>query len=107
MQLPQEYWRKKTLFEIASGLGTPLTIDKATLSRKFGLYARVMVDVDLSSQLSDSVVVESEGFALPISVQYERKPLFCVQCKMLGHSTQNCKKLQKDFPTKKFQLKCL
>ena len=71
MQLPQEYWRKKTLFEIASGLGTPLTIDEATLSRKFGLYARVLVDVDLSSQLFDSVVMESEGFALPISIQYE------------------------------------
>ena len=77
-----------------------MTIDEATISRKFGLYARVLVDVDLSSQLFDSVVVESEGFSLPISIQYELKPLFCVQCKMLGHSTQNCKKLQKDFPIK-------
>lgn len=33
MNLPQEYWRKTTLFEIASGIGTPLTIDEATQSR--------------------------------------------------------------------------
>lgn len=30
MHLPQEYWRRKTIYEIASGLGTPLTIDEAT-----------------------------------------------------------------------------
>jgi len=100
MQLPQEYWRKKTLFEIASALGTPLTIDEATLSRRFGIFARVLVNVDMSSILFDSVVVESEGLALPIVVQYERQPLFCVQCNMLGHSTQNCWKLHKDYPNK-------
>lgn len=30
LHLPQEYWRKQTLFEIASGIGTPLSIDEAT-----------------------------------------------------------------------------
>jgi len=88
------------LFEIASGLGNPLTIDEATLSRKFGRFARVLVDVYLSAKLFEFVMVESEGFALPISFQYERLPLFCVQCKMLDHSTQNCKKLHQDFSTK-------
>lgn len=36
MHLPQEYWRQTTLFEIASGIGTPFSIDKATQSRLFG-----------------------------------------------------------------------
>lgn len=60
MHLPQEYWRKKTLQEIASGLGTPLTIDEATKSRLFGLYARVLVDVDMSEKMFESVMVETE-----------------------------------------------
>jgi len=30
LHLPQEYWRNTTLYEIASGLGTPLTIDEST-----------------------------------------------------------------------------
>lgn len=34
IHLRQEYWRKKTLYEIASGLGTPLTIDDATLNKR-------------------------------------------------------------------------
>jgi len=48
MNLPKEYWRKTTLFEIASGIGYPLTIDEATQSRLFGHYARILVDVDMS-----------------------------------------------------------
>jgi hypothetical protein len=35
LNLPQEYWEKQTLYEIASGLGTPLAIDEATQTRKF------------------------------------------------------------------------
>lgn len=58
MHLPQEYWRKTTLFEIASNLGTPLIIDDATLNRRFGLFARVLVDVDLSEQFFENVIVE-------------------------------------------------
>jgi len=30
LNLPQEYWGKQTIFEIASGLGNPITIDDAT-----------------------------------------------------------------------------
>jgi len=93
MHLPQEYWRKKTLFEIASGLGTPLTIDEATQQRRYGLFARILVDVDLSDKMFESVVIESEGHALSIQVQYEKYPSVCAHCQMLGHSIQNCLKL--------------
>jgi len=50
MNLPQEYWEKQTLFEIASGLGTPLSIDDSTQNRCFGIFARVLIDVDLSEK---------------------------------------------------------
>lgn len=93
MHLPQEYWSKKTLMEIASGLGTPLIIDDTTLNRRFGLYARVLVDVDLSEQLFESIIVEREGHALSVMVQYERQPSFCTHCKMSGHEVYNCQKL--------------
>lgn len=71
LHLPHEYWRKQTLLEIASGLGTPLIIDDATLHRRLGIYARVLIDVDLSEQLFESVIVEREGHALSVMVQCE------------------------------------
>lgn len=93
LNLPQEHWRKITLFEIASGIGTPLTIDEATQSRLFGHYARILVDVDMSDTLFNSVVVEREGYAFPVTVEYERRPSFCSHCKMLGHSIQDCNRI--------------
>jgi hypothetical protein len=93
MNLPQEYWEKQTLFEIASGLGTPLSIDEATQTRRFGIFAIILIDVDLSEKMFDSVVVETDDHALSILVQYEKHPLYCAHCKMLGHSIQTCSKL--------------
>ena len=93
MHLPQEYWRKQTVFEIASRVGNRLIIDEATKSILFGIYARVLVDVDMPGKLFESVLVEREGFAFPVEIQYERKPLLCSHCKCIGHSIQQCKKL--------------
>jgi len=47
-ELPQEYWMERTLWEIASSVGTPLVIDNATSKRIFGHYARLLVDMDFS-----------------------------------------------------------
>ena len=86
MHLPLDYWRKKTLFEVASGVGTPLVIDDATKTRLFGMYARVLVVVDMSRKLFDSVLVEREGYTFPVQIQYERQPYYCSHCKFLGHT---------------------
>jgi len=91
--LPQEYWRRQTLFEIAFGLGTPLTIDEATQKRHFSMYARVLVDVDLCEKLFELVLVETDGLILPITMEYERHPPFCAHCRMLGHTLQHCLKI--------------
>lgn len=82
------------MFEIASGLGTPLSIDEATQSRLFGHYAHVLVDVDMSDTLFETVLVEREGYAFPMNVEYERQPAFFPRCKRIGHSIQFCNQLK-------------
>ncbi|PNX79318.1 putative NBS resistance protein, partial [Trifolium pratense] len=72
MNFPQEYWHRRTLFEIASAIGTPLTLDDSTKNRSFGHYARVLVDMDISSSMYDEIVVERDGFAFKLGVVYER-----------------------------------
>jgi len=47
LELPREYWRQRTLEEIASAVGTPIDIDGPTRNRTFGHYARSLVDTDL------------------------------------------------------------
>lgn len=57
------------------------------------MYAWILVDVDMSSKLFDSVIVEREGYAFSLEVQYEKYPPFSTHCKFLGHMVQQCKKL--------------
>ena len=90
--LPQEYWRERTLKEIASVVGTPISIDGPTRNRAFGHYARILVDV-LSKRVYDEILVERESFAFNVEVQYERRPLFCHHCYVIGHNEMNCKRL--------------
>jgi len=40
------------------------------------MFARILIDIDLSDKMFESVVIESEGLALTIQVQYEKHPLF-------------------------------
>ena len=94
MELPQEYWRERTLKEIASAVGTPIDIDGPTRNRSFGHYARILVDIDLSKKAYDEVLVERDSFAFMVEIQYERRPLFCHHCYSIGHNITTCRWLQ-------------
>ncbi|KEH17480.1 DUF4283 domain protein [Medicago truncatula] len=66
--LPHDYWRERTLKEIASAVGTPISIDGPTRNRAFGHYARILVDIDLSKRVYDEILVEREGFTFNVEV---------------------------------------
>jgi len=94
--LPHEYWRERTLKEIASVVGTPISLDAPTRNRAFGHYARILVDIDLSKRVFDEILIEREGFAFKVEVQYERHPLFCHRCYVIGHNVMTCKWLHQE-----------
>lgn len=96
LELPQEYWREITLKEIASAVGTPIDIDGLTHNRSFGHYAQILVDIDLSKRAYDEILVECEGYAFKVEVQYERRSLFCHHCFTIGHNVTTCKWLHQE-----------
>jgi hypothetical protein len=97
--LSQEYWRPKILFAIVSSVGTPICLDAATsksaFDRPFGHFARVLVDMDLRTNLRYKVLVERKGFAFFVDLEYENLPDFCDNCQIIGHDKSYCKR----FPT--------
>jgi len=101
VELPQEYWRERTLKEIASAVGTPIDIDGPTRNRTFGHYARILVVIDLSKRAYDEILVEREGFAFKVEVQYERRSLFCHHCYSIGHNVSTCRWLHPQPPKHK------
>jgi hypothetical protein len=46
------------LKEIASAMGTPISIDTLTRNRAFGHYAPILVDIDLSMGVFDEILVK-------------------------------------------------
>jgi len=101
VELPQEYWRERTLKEIASAVGTSINIDEPTRNCTFGHYARTLVDIDLSNRAYDEILVEREGFAFKVEVQYERRLLFCYHCYSIGHNVSTCRWLHLQPPKDK------
>lgn len=91
VELPQEYWRERILKEIATVVGTPIDINGPTINRTFGHYARILVDIDLSKKAYDEVLVERDGFAFMVEIQYERRPFFCHHCYSIGHNITTCR----------------
>ncbi|XP_058762043.1 uncharacterized protein LOC131635437 [Vicia villosa] len=94
--LSQEYWRPRILFAIASSIGTPICIDsasnKSAFERPFGHFVRILVDLDLTKELSYKILVERIGFAFFVDIEYEKIPEFCSFCNNIGHSVENCKR---------------
>jgi len=89
--LPLEYWKPRTIFSIVRDLGTPLSLDEHTMRKNRGMFARVLVDIDLLFPLSDQLLVERPDFTFVAGVEYECLPPFCSHCKMIGHELAQCR----------------
>jgi hypothetical protein len=50
-----------------------------------------LVYIDFSHRLFYEIMVEREGYAFPVEVEYEWLPNFCTHCQILGHSVTNCR----------------
>ncbi|XP_019435165.1 PREDICTED: uncharacterized protein LOC109341678 [Lupinus angustifolius] len=94
--LPLEYWSARILFSIAGGLGTPISLDEATTSRSFGHFSRILVDIDLKGSLPNQILVEREGFAFFVYIEYEKLPEFCSGCQSIGHLISQYRRTRKD-----------
>jgi hypothetical protein len=96
--LPFTCWSLKCLSKIASVIGKPVQSDMLTHSMSKLSYARVLVEVNLLSDLPYSIEVTlPNGSILHQQVVYETLPRFCKHCRTLGHITSTCPKSQ---PTK-------
>ncbi|KAL0283266.1 UNVERIFIED_CONTAM: hypothetical protein Sradi_7234700 [Sesamum radiatum] len=84
--LPMEYWTEDGLSVVASGIGTPLYVDKITKECSRLDYARVCVLLDYNSTLPKHVIVISpfmqNGKEVPtrVEVEYEWLPQRCKMC---------------------------
>ncbi|KDO41775.1 hypothetical protein CISIN_1g041609mg [Citrus sinensis] len=63
-----------------------------TKERTYGYYVRILVDVDLSGPLPNSVMVELPDDCILVKVMYENLPLKCIVCGNIGHDRTQCQR---------------
>lgn len=95
-QLPLVFWGDKSIGKISSAFGKSLMTDECTTKKLRVSYARVLIGVDVTTELKDYMNIRyPKGNKVLQKVEYECKPLYCKTCNKVGHK---CKK--KDSTTK-------
>jgi len=92
--LPLECWSQECLSKISSVIGKPIRCDDLTLFMSRVSFAKVMIEVDLSTDLPRSINLSMpDGKIIKQRVIYEYMLKFCSHCCMLGHTSTACLKL--------------
>jgi len=85
---------KSFLLAMASAIGCPIKVDTNTLKVERGKFARVCVEVDLTTLVVGKIWVNVHWY----KVQYEGLHLICTNCGCYGHLGRNCSKNQTPCP---------
>ena len=67
-----------------------LKIGHAILNEDLGLFARLLVEVDLAKELPKRTLLEKTEKSFFVEVVYESLPDFCTTCSCIGHSYLAC-----------------
>lgn len=71
------YWSAKALSKVASAIGKPIHTDNYTANMDRISYARVLIEVDVSQPLPNSIQIETEAGPWEQAVDYDWMPKFC------------------------------
>lgn len=69
--LPVGYWSEKSLSKIASAIGVPLYTDGYTFTAEKISYARILIEVDISKNLPNDIMVEIPYGSWMKNIEYE------------------------------------
>lgn len=94
VHLPMEFWTPTCLSHVASGVGKPMYADTITDDHKRLRYARVLVEIDVTSDCPKEIVIRrTDGSKVTIGVEYPWLPAKCSICGGFGHAA--CAKKEK------------
>ena len=89
--IPLEYWTNTCLSYIASAVGKPLHMDSLTENRTRLSFARICIEVDLSSKFPKTARLNlGNGKCTTIRIEYPWVPQNCSHCQVFGHKISHC-----------------
>ncbi|XP_058774240.1 uncharacterized protein LOC131648504 [Vicia villosa] len=99
--LPLHLWGKKSIYKITSALGRPIMTDECTAQKLRISYARVLVEVDITRPVKESICISLNGKDWEQKVEYEWKPKYYQSCLRIGHDCAVKKPTGKQKPQQK------
>ena len=81
---------------IANEIGIPLLVDASKSGLAWGPFLHISVDVDITKPLMRGKMIHIESMEKWwVYFKYERLPIYCYWCGILGHQEQDCQKTKK------------
>ncbi|XP_074277354.1 uncharacterized protein LOC141600992 [Silene latifolia] len=88
-------WSSTVLSKMASKIGKPLFADVPTTYKAKLSFARVLIEVDISSSLPVEISLNTPFGPSTQRIEYEWLPFYCSECGKMGHKSNSCKKTRK------------
>ncbi|XP_074270876.1 uncharacterized protein LOC141594786 [Silene latifolia] len=85
-------WSSSVLSKMSSRIGKPMFADVPTTNKDKLSFARVMIEVDIASNLPLEISLNTPFGPSTQGIQYEWLPFYCSECGKMGHKKQTCKK---------------
>ena len=77
--------------DIGSNLGVFITADTRSWSADQAKFMRIRVNIPIDKPLRRcGTVVSLEGEETRVFFRYEKLPIFCYQCGVMGHDDRHC-----------------
>ncbi|XP_058726469.1 uncharacterized protein LOC131597821 [Vicia villosa] len=90
--LPLYLWGEKGISKITRAVGKPITNDECTARKLRISYARVLVEVDITKPVKESVTIKDHnGKEWQQKIEYEWRPKYCQTFLKIGHDCSNKK----------------
>lgn len=88
--VPLTFMTRKMGSLIGSHLGTYIVTDQSRKEDRFGSYLRIRVSIDITKPLRRSLLLRLDGEPLEVAVRYEKIPVTCYLCGIIGHTENSC-----------------
>lgn len=88
--LPIEYWNGEVLELVGEQFGRFLKVDDHTEKLTRTKFARICVEIILSKPLKRGFWIGDHDNRCMVAVFYERLPVFCFKCGLVGHGESGC-----------------